>query len=497
MWKVLLVEDEVFVRESVRETIKWEEFGFSVVGEAGDGAEALPLMHELKPDLVLCDIIMPQMDGLTLLKKAREDGLDSRFVMLTCTGEFDYVRQAMEYGASNYILKLSMSLQTLKDTLMKVDKELLERSVKTMPALDAYYQEQWDRLWGDAPGVEELAPPSEYGQLSARITCCFDKEEIAAAVSEAKPSAKAVHRWSKLGHTSIFHWNAEPHPAESEAPLSFAQSWLKALHELDCEWYEERFEQGEYGQAVTEQAVTEQAVTKQAVSGQSATEQAIKKQAATEPAGSSRRQASAYWKQEREWLRLIDAGDMSRIERYVDETWAMLARERAPMPVVKLLTERFLQLSSTVLDQPFPKAFVAQSRYHRELKSRLKDAMRKALNHFELKAVKQTDHPQVNAIITYLHKHYREEITVKAMADYVMMRENYVSGIFKRKTGETMIHYLHRIRIQKAQELLADKGLSISQIVQQVGFANDNYFNKIFKRVTNLTPGDYRRSLQK
>ena len=461
MFKALIVDDEPQIRKGLRTIIPWEQHGFTVVGEAGDGSEALPLMHALKPDLVLCDIIMPQMDGLSLLKMAREDGLDSRFVMLTCTGEFDYVRQAMEYGASNYILKLSMSLQTLKDTLMKVDKELQERSSKALPALDAYYQEQWNQLWGEVASLEEIMLPPAYAHLSVRIACCFDKEEddlTSASMISAKTvqtSATTVHTWSKHGHTSIFRWIHESSEDAAEPALSFAQRWLGALHELDCEWYEERFEQAE-SVAIP--------------------------------------QASAYWKQEREWLRLIDGGDSDKIERYVDETWAMLAGEHAPMPVVKRLAERFLNLASTVLDWPFPKIFVDSSRYHRELKSRLKDAIRKAVNNTALQAIKQTDHPQVNAIIAYLHKHYREEITVKAMADYVMMRENYVSGIFKRKTGETMIHYLHRIRIQKAQELLATKDLSISEIVQQVGFVNDNYFNKIFKRVTNLTPGDYRRS---
>ena len=64
------------------------------------------------PDLVLTDIVMPEMDGVELLRRTRVEGYASKFVMLTCMSEFEYVRQAMEYGASNYILKLSMSVNT-------------------------------------------------------------------------------------------------------------------------------------------------------------------------------------------------------------------------------------------------------------------------------------------------------------------------------------------------------------------------------------------------
>src|SRR4051794_35476657 len=109
MWKVIIVEDEIFVRESVKELINWGELGFQLVGEAGDGLQALELMEKEKPHVVITDIIMPKLNGLELLQESRKRAYKSKFVMLTCMGEFEYVRQAMEYGAANYILKLSMS----------------------------------------------------------------------------------------------------------------------------------------------------------------------------------------------------------------------------------------------------------------------------------------------------------------------------------------------------------------------------------------------------
>ncbi|MEK3832873.1 response regulator [Paenibacillus sp. FSL R7-0128] len=251
MWKVLLVEDEVFVRESVREIIAWEELGFTVSGEAGNGAEALEIIREDTPDLVISDIVMPEMDGVELLRRTREEGFDSRFVMLTCMNDFENVRQAMEYGASNYILKLSMSVNSLRDTLRKISGEL-EKNRKADP---------------DMPKEPPPPPPAH--------------EEI-------------------------------------------------------------------------------------------------------------------------------------------------------------------------------------------------------------------TSHPEIQKILHYLHEHYAEDITVKSMSQYVMMAENYVSTLFKKKTGHTLIHYLHRVRVDQAIRLLTDSDLPVYEIGNRVGFVSDNYFIKIFKRLTAQTPSQYR-----
>ncbi|MRN52871.1 response regulator transcription factor [Paenibacillus monticola] len=268
MWSVLLVEDEVFVRESVKEIISWEELGFTVIGESGNGTEALEMITRLSPDLVLADIVMPGMNGIELLKQTRQAGMNTKFIMLTCMSEFEYVRQAMEYGASNYILKLSMSVNSLRDTLRKVSSEL---DASAQPVVNSV--------------TEEIVP--------------VDDEVAVVATS---------------GFQSLL-----------------------------------------------------------------------------EPVGE---------------------------------------------PVVT--------------------------------------------------------HPEINKIIEYIGQNYDQDISVKFMSRYVMMGENYVSALFKKKTGHTLIHYLHGVRMEKAATYLRETDLPIHEVGHRVGFANDNYFIKIFKRWTGCTPSQYR-----
>lgn len=127
MRTVLLAEDEEQARGYVRKVLEKLNAGFSVVGEAGNGEEALRLVRSLKPDLVITDIVMPEMDGVELLKAARREGFDGRFLMLTCMSDFEYARQALEFGASGYLLKLSLDPEGLRENLARIETELSGR----------------------------------------------------------------------------------------------------------------------------------------------------------------------------------------------------------------------------------------------------------------------------------------------------------------------------------------------------------------------------------
>lgn len=249
MWTVLLVEDEVFVRESVRRIVDWQSLGFNVIGEAGNGEEALGFIEQHLPDLIICDILMPKMNGVEPLQRVRELEIGSRFIMLSCLSDFDYVRKALEYGASNYILKLSMNVQSLMDALVKVEVELSKQQ---------------------ASGL--LIPP----------------------------------------------------------------------------------------------------------------------------------------------LRI---------------------------------------------DTP-----------------------------------QQTDtgHREVDKLISYMKENFRSMISLRMLAEHVSMDEKYISTLFKKKTGTNVIQFLHQLRIDEARRLLEQSNMTISEIGTQVGYENDNYFIKIFKRFTALTPNSYR-----
>lgn len=143
-----------------------------VIGESGNGTEALELITRDKPDLVLADIVMPGLNGIELLKQTRQAGLNTKFIMLTCMGEFEYVRQAMEYGASNYILKLSMSVGSLRDTLRKVSAELSAGSHRNVALLEADGIPAVVAASAEAPDTANPGPGGAFPEDEVKIRRC-------------------------------------------------------------------------------------------------------------------------------------------------------------------------------------------------------------------------------------------------------------------------------------------------------------------------------------
>ena len=105
MLKTFLVEDEVIVRETIKRMIPWEQYGFELAGEAADGEMALPLILKCRPDLLITDIKMPFMDGLTLCKLVKKELPDIKIVILSGYDDFNYAKQAISIGVEDYLLK--------------------------------------------------------------------------------------------------------------------------------------------------------------------------------------------------------------------------------------------------------------------------------------------------------------------------------------------------------------------------------------------------------
>ncbi len=103
--KVFLVEDESVVREGLRDNIPWQQFGYEFVGEAGDGEMALPLIRKTTPDVLITDIKMPFMDGLTLSHIAGQEFPEMKIIIISGYDDFEYARQAISEGVDQYLLK--------------------------------------------------------------------------------------------------------------------------------------------------------------------------------------------------------------------------------------------------------------------------------------------------------------------------------------------------------------------------------------------------------
>ncbi len=491
MWKVLLVEDEVFVRASVRQIIDWEELGFTIIGEAGNGVEALDLIKNSQPDLIICDIIMPLKNGVELLKEAREAGSEARFVMLSCMNDFEYVQQAMQYGASNYVLKLSMSVNVMKDLLQKVDLELQHHQKQKLQPIS---QELWDTynlIWKSLFSQEEVEEPDLIDLPTTPIqdfkdhyltifsilhgASNFNQMSFENLRLVEDPRRAIMHFFTNSGQTTVFSWSPVPQkvlvgPASDypypiafirvESPDQLAKAWRAVIKKIDNFWYH-------YDTGLVRSNIYDKFNSSFQIP----------------------------WDKIHSLLQDLDQDNTAKCQEIIEKIWATLQDNFLTMYLVK---ETAIQLDSLFchINQSHPGGSkdYRNCLTHEQLKDLLVENITDYINKKNWERQQITDHPEINKVISYISQTYYKEVTLSTLADYVGMDANYLSNLFKKKTGENIIHYIHRIRIDHAKNYLIHTGLPVNEIGEKVGFMNDNYFIKIFKRFTDLTPSHYRRA---
>ena len=125
MIKVFLVEDEIIIRNGIKNSINWEMHGYDFVGEASDGELALPMILEKKPDILITDIKMPFMDGLELSRLVKREFPKIKIIILSGYDEFEYAKEAINIGVTEYLLK-PMSGAQLLEAVHKVGQTILE-----------------------------------------------------------------------------------------------------------------------------------------------------------------------------------------------------------------------------------------------------------------------------------------------------------------------------------------------------------------------------------
>lgn len=117
MLKVMIVDDEPKVREGLKTIIKWEEYGYEICCECADGIEGLNMVGSLKPDLVMVDIRMPEMNGLEFIEKAKQEGCQSKFIILTGYADFSYTKKAIQLSVYSYLLKPVEEVELIQNIL--------------------------------------------------------------------------------------------------------------------------------------------------------------------------------------------------------------------------------------------------------------------------------------------------------------------------------------------------------------------------------------------
>ncbi|NBD24681.1 response regulator transcription factor [Paenibacillus glycinis] len=504
---LLIVEDQAFFRKGLRKLIEEHAIGWTVIGEAENGREAVSLIASHPPDLILTDIRMPGMDGIALAEHVHRNRLDIALIMLTGHEDFKYAQAALRYGAIDFLLK-----PCNEETLIGVLRKAYEH-------VQGKRQQQQRLLAGERSNQESLLRahllrlPHDKAAAAQAVERCLRRELLFVRVASYRPADKQ-YRQQDMGLLQFALFNIIAELLEgsgsrwSSIPLAFDRFAL--------------FVDGPYPEGFE-------------ASAEASVRRFLGLRMEVMPAGRLEKPGDLLAAYERflpgpephAGSSDIAAGpalDAPERQSKAKELQVQLSSEIAlgrPDRLKRMLEQAIRRLSSLVPEDAKLEALT--------LALAMKAAARQSFDAGaddpafggRLEVLRQTsgsaqtaawaereaeaflaaygdwrsgkNRNAVMRALDYLEGHYMESCTLNEMAERFYISSAYFSKLFKKETGDNFSTYLTRLRMRKAAMLLLNTDMKVFEIASAVGYDDPNYFTNVFRMLYRLSPSDYRK----
>ncbi|KOR87695.1 response regulator [Paenibacillus solani] len=518
-FRVMLVDDEPIILRSLRAAIPWDELELEVVGEAKTGDSALKLARELSPHMIISDIRMPGMDGITLMKELKADQARRIIIFISGYGEFEYAREALREGAFDYLLKpidhdeLSETIAKAARTLEKqiADDQMLH-SIKVLSLLAR------ERMLTEF--IEGNRSPLQHMQWLEDSEL---KHEYTMAVIQLDHYLRLNELWSMdekrlwlfavrnvLEEWSLQHGGLTVFPFRSgEWVLLFPSLSQERQEQIGRELVQLIKQNTKLSCSVgfsssmagidrlgTAYEVAVRALYQRFYSG----EEGVFLGA---PEAVMETASEAKYPKHLESLMVesIRTLHKERLLELFDETKAYIEEHGFN----KEMTERVLLEMSVVLYRQFEHMKVLFEWSLEELLQELhaSDTLQQLMavlkNHFsrwiaESRSGQSKDNIQavMNKAKEYIAENYQKDLSIEEVSELADLSISHFCTLFKGATGYTFLEYLTECRIQKAKGILLNTDVKVYQVAPLVGYQDPRYFTQVFKKITGKTPSEYR-----
>lgn len=478
MYKLLIVDDENLVRVAFRTMVDYEQYGFTVCGTAADGEEALRLCAVEDPDLIITDIKMPRMDGITLIERLTAGGFTGKIVLISNYDDFDLVRQGMVLGAQDYLLKLTITTQEYTAMLGRM-KQALDETMRrrrqdelARTALDKLERQQQAAFWQKLL----LAPALNEGDVPQAL---FAAGPINLYLIQVVQYGE-VMKVSSQQDMELFTYALLNIAAELLGPDILCQGPVAG---------------GQYfvvtpaapGRAL-EQGFLAQKLCSALTQYLNVTVAAFYQPALASPAA------------------LLAA--LARRRHMADRIFYLGGS--APIPLESLgpcgswninIPQFTAGICEALRCADLPGAVAEVSGRLDGLDTQVQ---LRALLHDLLRRVAAALRPdtggagahEVEKTLQYIHAHIGEKITLAQLAKHVNFNETYLCTVFRARTGTSIVNYINQTKMEKAAECLRSGDVLLKTLAADLGFSDQFYFNKLFRKYYGISPTEYRKKQQ-
>ncbi len=507
--RILIADDEELTRKGLISSIDWESLGIDRIDDADDGLHALSCIKKCPPDILLTDVRMPRMDGIELSRRLRECSNECPIIFMSGYSDKEYLKAAIHLKAVSYVEKPFTPediTQALREAVSLVQKQQLQIKSNLL-----FAEEESSKL---ALLLTQPAAKLPEDAMLPLASCHYfttlilrTDELLTALTDEARSELFSdikkqllTHHISELHttkHTSyvIFHFCTEKKPSMQTLHLAcrcvrdlLLKMGLTHFHLVlgDCIKGAEHIYRS-YNSAVF---LLQSAFFTDYETILSPDEPADK------PSATYLNEFPAH---------LQDAlanRNQSKTNALTDELFSRLQNNRGLMAnqakdlyykLLMLVTQLEYDAKISSHSEPIAKSTLGtlnDCQTYRELHTLLTDAI---TDYFSLLQTSANETSTLFLIKDYISKNYSDSsLSIKDISDHVHLSSSYLCTIFKTETGQTLNQYLTSYRMERAKQLLSDPRNKINEIASRVGYSDQNYFGKTFKKSVGLSPSEYR-----
>lgn len=533
MIKVFLVEDEIIIRNGIKNSIDWEMHGYDFVGEASDGELALPMILEKKPDIVITDIKMPFMDGLELSEQVKKALPDTKIMILSGYNEFDYAKMAIKIGVTDYLLKPISSeklLEAINKVAEEIKKEQSEKEQMNQYAREMQENKEKDKFQffnqvfaGSLPFGECLEQGKQLEmEISAEGYCVvlfkvimtehpmdYD-EDIVNAAEEIEKMGEQTEKllWFRRG---VEGWGFIVQGAVGDELTTRLEKLQENLEKLL-----EKYKNLEYFGGIGSQVGRFSEIKKSYNDANRAFAERFSRNLSQFVMYSEVHKVQVQDEVEMHRLgtmaenrkmleRFLKTGTENEIESFMDAYFDAVGEQNLQSMMLRqyIVMDTFISIQSLGNNLNIAKEDIERelgdvrevSQYVQDLcatKKYLEDLVRRMIQLRE-----QASGRRYSEIIEqardYIGQNYMsEDISLNQVAASVNISPSYFSSLFSQEVGSTFVEYLTGVRMEKAKELLMCSDKRTSDIGYEVGYKDSHYFSYIFKKTQGCSPKEFR-----
>jgi len=456
MINALVVDDERMVRKGLLSLTNWQKYGISFIGEAKDGIQALQFLSTNHVDVMFVDITMPTMNGFELMKRVQEQHSEVQFVILTCHHEFNYVQEALQIGAIDYIVKTLLNKDNVDETVTRIVTRLKRDKEKKIQEQASFYEGGVYLLLKGTTKVDsyymrdQLPSSLSYKEITKRLLQIegnHTKEiiELEQANILQYASLITIDSCNQLQHVEVEHW----------LKTKFMNYYFYASNHNNL-----------------------------MISGNELDQLLLQKD------DESQEQQLKQWNDEKVQFRwLLFPQEWTRWQR------ATLNIQPEPKLLIRLVEDLYTQLVLTIKwqddgpESPLPVPDLSQWIKIEQWLLQLSLQLRGRMTDLTL------SHDVVICMIKaiqFMHNQIGSVLNQNDIAHQVGMSRSYFSQCFKRFFGVSFGEVLRHLRIETAKQLLLSSQFSISEIANKIGFEDHKYFSRTFKTQLGVYPTEYR-----